>query len=702
MNRKIIRKIASATLCVCVFSSMAPINVFAENPIFNYTVPKFSSKAPYVISNGIVYNFIKEPGNVSLGEVSVGNNQNITFTDVSIPNIITIKGKSYAVTKIEDGAFSGNSVIETISFGKSIKDVTAASFLNCSSLKEINVSSDSSFFKSDNGVLYDITCKTLIKYPDSNQNTSYTIKSETNKIADYAFFENNFIKDISMPDNLSEIGNYAFADCTTVDIIKMGVNVKEIGEYAFYNSGLKTINLSPSITSIGKGAFAFSDVSKITVPSSLEEIKEGTFYNCEHLSEITFGSNLKVIGDYAFSNVKISTLILTEKINTIGKYAFADCTNLKTVSLSNNLLSTIDDNAFYNCSSIITIDLPKSLNTLGSNVFTGCTSLETFTAKKGNPNNYTIEDGILYNKNTTTLIHYPAANGSSIYTIPSSLTKIEDNALLDCKYINEFSLNSTGNNFYIEDGILYDYHMTKLIKYPLGKGGNDFTVPDTVTEIANGAFKNSDITGIINFPTSLNKIGDYAFDGCLNISSFNIGNNNYFTSENGILYTKDKSELILFPAKSYMTSFVVPDTVTTIRSGAFANTKLKTIQLNESLEKIGDYAFANTKITEIILPESLKEIGEYTFMNLAVSQITFPSSIEKIGNYSFKNCPNLGTVKFTSENPPEIGINAFSGCNNLSVIKLLSAAENSKNNYTENLTLLNIDNIEDYITTENN
>ena len=95
MNKKIIKKIASATLCACLFTSVTSINVFAQSPVFDFTVPKFSSKAPYVVSNGITYNFIKEPGNVSLGEVSVGNNQDIPSSDVSIPNVITVKGKSY-------------------------------------------------------------------------------------------------------------------------------------------------------------------------------------------------------------------------------------------------------------------------------------------------------------------------------------------------------------------------------------------------------------------------------------------------------------------------------------------------------------------------------------------------------------------------------------------------------------------------------
>ena len=661
-------------------------------------MPSFSLNAPYIISNGIVYNFIKEPGNVSLGEVSVGNNQNINTEDIIIPNTITVKGKAYAVTKIEDGAFFTNNNIKTISFGKSINSVSSSAFTKCSSLEKINVSADNPYFKSIDGILYNSSLKNLIKYPEGNKNTSYTIKQETNEVNDYAFYGNDYIKEIELPVNLFKIGSYTFADCPMLNTVKMGVNVLEISDYAFYKSGVQTINLSPAITKIGKGAFAFTDITKIVLPSPLDEIKEGTFYNCESLNEITLGSGLSVIGDYAFSNVKTSSIKFPEKVSSVGIYAFSECSNLKTVEL-NSALSSIGNNAFYNCSSIKTINLPKSLKTLGEDVFTGCTSLETFTSSNGDPVGYSIENGILYNKNVTTLIHYPSANIASIYTIPSSLTKIADNALADCIYINEFNINSSEKHFDVEDGVLYDYHRTTLIRYPLGKGGSDFTIPDTVTKISNKAFKNADISGVLNLPSSLKEIGEYAFEGCSNINSFNVKSNDYFCSEDGVLYNKDKTELIQFIGNSNLIDFTVPSSVKKIRDGAFSDLKLNSIKLNDGLEYIGDYAFSNTNITEINLPESLEEIGDYSFSNTNIKNITFPGSIKKIGNYSFKNCADLVKISFTSENTPEIESNAFWGCG-LSSINLLSSAINSKDEYIKEILALNIDNADNFITEE--
>ncbi len=694
MKKNNIKKFISLALCSCVIASANSITAFADSPVFDINIPEYSSNAPYATSNGIVYNFLKKAGAVSLGEVAVGNNSSLDAEEVVIPDVITIKGKSYAVTKIENGAFSSNKKIKKISFGKSVKNVSASAFLNCPSLEEINVSADSPYFKSDNGILYGSAYKSLIKYPDAIASTTYTVRDETTEINDYAFYSADNLTDVTLPSNLFKMGAFVFANCPVLTNIKMGVNVLEIGDYAFYKSTLRTINLSPTITSIGKGAFAFTEVSKISIPSNVETIQTATFYSCENLGEVSFGNGTKYINDYAFANTNLSSATLSNSILELGNYAFAECANLKTISLSQQL-KTIGDYAFYNCKSVKTIDLPKMLSKLGDEVFTGCTSLETFTATKGNPTACTVESGILYNSNVTTLIHYPSANIASVFTIPSSVSKIEDNALADCKYINEFNINSTEKHFDIVDGVLYNYQLTELIKYPLGKGGSDITIPDTVRKIANNAFKNTGISGVVNLPYELEEIGDFAFEGCTGISSFNINNGVNFYTENGVLYSKDKTKLIQYPGKNSSDTVIIPDTVKEIGIGAFSNLKLSSVTLNENLEKIDDYAFANTKISEITLPSKLTEIGDYAFTKTNIAKITFPDSITTIGDYAFKDCSALSSVEFMSKNPPEIlQSNAFFNCPNFAVIKLPAGASSD---YLEKILSLNIDNIENYI-----
>jgi len=685
------KKLISIAAFSIALNSANPI--FAASPTFNAEMLSFSSNAPYVTSNGIVYNFIKEPGNVSLGEVAVGNNRTLRLSNVEIPNTITIKGKSYAVVEIAENAFSSNTDIQTISFGKSVKTIAPTAFLNCPSLKEITAAPDSPYFTSDNGVLYNSLYKNIIKYPEGKEDKSYTLNSSTTEVNDFAFYKSQFLEEISSQ-NLFKVNKYAFAECPSLKNVSLGANVTEIKDYAFFKSGISSITLPPTITSIGKGAFAFSNIARIALPTNLNKIEESTFYSCENLSDVKIGNGTIMIGDFAFSNTNISEIEFPNNIAELGKYAFAECQNLKKVKL-NSILTKIDNYAFNNCSSIKTIDIPKSLITLGEDVFTGCTSLETFTAKSGSPKACTIENGILYNSNVTTLIHYPSSNLATIYTIPSSVSKIEENALADSKYINEFIADEGAHNFYTEDGILYDYHITNIIKFPVGKGGNSYMIPDTVTKISNKAFKNSDLSGIVNLPSRLKTIGKLAFDGCKNITAFNSKGKDII-SENGVLYTSDKTELIQFPAKSSIIDFEVPETVKTIREGAFSGTKLNSITLNAGLETISDYAFSNTKLETIELPDTLKEIGDYAFSNSVIKSVKFPASIEKIGDFSFKNCENLIKITFTSNNPPDsIGSNAFLNCPAIETIILPS--EKSVINYLKTILTLNIDNIENYI-----
>ncbi len=694
MKIKCLKKFSLITACVCMAVSLNSINIFADSPVFDVNIPSLSSDAPYVVSKGIVYNFIKEPGNVSLGEVSVGNNQNTDISDIVIPNSITVKGKSYAVTKIEDNAFSMNDNIKTVSFGKSVKTVNASAFMDCSSLSEIKADLDSPYFASENGVLYTASFKSLVKYPEANENKTYTLNSAATEIRDYAFYGSKFIEEVIFSPNLFNVGKYAFADCQSLKTVNMGVSAIEIKDYAFYKSSVKDVSFSPTLTSIGKAAFAFSDVTEVTLPAGVAEVSEGTFYGCESLSRVNFGSGIKIIGKYAFANTNMLSVELPSRVTEIKDYAFYNCGNLKNVNMGSSL-ATLGDKAFYNCSSVETFDLPITLNKLGKDVFTGCGSLKSFTAKMGDPKGCTIESGILYNDNVTTLIHYPAANIASVYVIPSSLSKIEDNALVGCKYINEFSLVSDVNSFRVEDGVLYDYHIESLIRYPLGKGGSNVYIPDSVKRIENNAFKGSDVSGIMNLPPGLESIGEFAFDDCKNIYAFNI-DGDYLTSENGVIYNKDKTELIKFPEDASVNDFEVPSSVRVIRSGAFKNSGITSVKLNEGLEEIGDYAFADTGIENIEFPSTLTEIGDYAFTNTKISTVVFPEAMKSIGDCSFKDCESLKSIEFVSEFVTEkVQSNAFLNCHSLSSIVIPSNADFK--GYMEMAFALNIDDADRYI-----
>jgi BspA type Leucine rich repeat region (6 copies)/Domain of unknown function (DUF6383) len=237
------------------------------------------------------------------------------------------------------------------------------------------------------------------------------------------------------------------------------------------------------------------------------------------------------------SNYKVQSITLPNYITRICKYAFANCVCLnKNMNLPNSITS-IDDYAFYYCSALPNnLTLPNGLSSIGNHAFEGC--LNIF----GNPSL----------PNSLNIIGDQAfANCIGItgtITIPISTNIIGKNAFRGCSKISGLFVDSNNNNYSSENGILYDKNKTILLQCPAGKSGN-VSIPNTVLEIGECAFefcknltgklklpsslikidKNAfyycqGFTGSINIPNSVIYIGDWAFDSCIKFDSISISN----------------------------------------------------------------------------------------------------------------------------------------------------------------------------------
>lgn len=298
-------------------------------------------------------------------------------------------------------------------------------------------------------------CITSYNGNDSNP----VIPSEINnlpvtKIGEAAFrFCDSLIK-IEIPESVQEIGEYSFCACQSLKEIELSNSVKIIRDGAF--SGcceLTKINLTDSIENMGIAAFRdCKNLIDVNIPNRITEISEEMFFGCEMLKKITIPNNIT-------------------KINSL---AFGDCKYLKEIEMPNNT-SYIDGAAFKNCRKLKDIFLPKSLSFIDSNAFTGCTSLKNITVDEESFC-YSSKDGVLFDKNKTTLIFYPTAKTGN-YKIPKSVIKIADCAFCGCKNIEDI---------YIPDGV------TSIGNLAFEKCDNlsKITIPDTVKEIAGNAFDN--------------------------------------------------------------------------------------------------------------------------------------------------------------------------------------------------------------------
>ena len=171
----------------------------------------------------------------------------------------------------------------------------------------------------------------------------------------------------------------------------------------------------------------------------------------------------------------IKSVIINDGVISIGREAFDYCTSLTSVTIPNSVTS-IGDNAFTSCTSLTSVTIPNSVTSIGGNAFFGCTSLTSINVDSNNPN-YSSVDGVLFNKDKTTLIQCPCRKQGA-YTIPNSLTSIGNQAFADCK-----SLTSV-------------------------------TIGNSVTSIGNQAFRGCSSLTSVTIGNSVTSIGDYAFYGC--------------------------------------------------------------------------------------------------------------------------------------------------------------------------------------------
>jgi uncharacterized repeat protein (TIGR02543 family) len=288
--------------------------------------------------------------------------------------------------------------------------------------------------------------------------------------------------DLIIPDSVINIGVRAFAWCTGFEgNLKLGNAVKNIGENAFYGCNFTgELILPDSLVSIGNGSIGGSFSGKLIIPN-----------------KVTY------IGNYAFSNQEFTgKLILPDSLKTIGDFAFSECSGFTD-----------------------TIILPKLVSTLGASPFKYCSKIKAITVDTENKF-FTSVDGVLFNKDTTSLIQFPAGKQSESYKIPSRVTTLMNYAFNSClgltgnltipnsvKNIGDFAFygcsNLTGTiQIYSSDTAIGDNAF-----YSCGFIGN-LTIPASVRTIHSNAFSHcTGLNGTLTIPASINNIEDYAFSG---------------------------------------------------------------------------------------------------------------------------------------------------------------------------------------------
>lgn len=426
--------------------------------------------------------------------------------------------------------------------------------------------------------------------------TQVTFGENVTSIGERAFTGCSAISTVTFQNsNLTSIGRGAFAECSSLNSITIPDTVDSLGFTLFYNSSLQSIYYEGTVDQwaelddpaggpgdhifSGSDAILYIDGQPVTeVYINTDNLASG-FKGYTYLTKVTIGPNVTTIPDSAFAYCSsLETVEIPSNVTTIEGGAFSNCGAMKTVSFGqNSQLETIGGSAFQNCSLLISIEIPNSVTTIYSYAFSGCSALESINIPAGV---ISIENNVFSNCSSLQSIE-----------IPAGVTSIGQNTFSNCTSLQSINI-PVG---VISIGVGAFSGCSSLIS---------IDIPNGVTNIESNTFQNCSALQSIEIPASVTYINEYsAFQDCTSLIAINVaGDNPNYSSEDGILFNKDKTEIILYPLGKSNT-YQIPLAVTTIGNNTFSNNStLETIEISANVTSIGGSAFFNcTSLTTVII-----------------------------------------------------------------------------------------------------
>ncbi len=424
----------------------------------------------------------------------------------------------------------------------------------------------------------------------------------------------------------------------------------------------------------------------ITFDGKVMEIGGQAFYNCSSLTSITIPDSVTYIGYNAFHNCDaLTSITIPDSVTSIGGQAFYGCSSLVSITIPDSVTS-IGYMAFAYCSSLTSITIPDSVISIGNSAFAYCTSLTSV-------------------------------------TIPDSVTSIGESAFSGCSSLTEFSgkFASEDGRFLIVDGVLNSFAPAGLTEY---------TIPDSVASIGDGAFRGCSSLASITIPDGVTSIGYQAFIECSSLaevyckaitpptaiipdSSYGWGAFDYNASGRKIYvpeesveayktaewwsdyadafvpYDFEKGEVVnLESRKIYYTStdgkVIEPYHKTCVGQGQIVTNTYENGQGIIVLDReIGDISddFQNCQtLKTITIPDNVSIIGGWAFRNCtSLESFTISENIVSIGDRAFENCSSLTSVTLPN-NVTTLGVSVFSNCQSLNSVTIGSGITFIANN----------------------
>lgn len=447
----------------------------------------------------------------------------------SCTNLVSVQLPKVEV--IGSSAFTACRGLQTVAFSPNLTRIESGAFANCWSLTNFTFPENLSYIGS-NAFFYisgpaSITIPSSVKEMEScafqglENLKSVTVNSGAH-VGTSAFMLNKNLSTVTIKNGaFIEVGAFEYLENLTNVVIEDNV---VLGAYAFSHSSKSLremqVRIGKNVT-IGGNAFQYNGVKTVQIGEGAK-IENCAFQLCSQLESVTIEGG--------------------EDDTHIGAVAFISCDNLKEVTLSEGV-AEIGDGAFAECRSLPHIEIPASVQTIGAGAFRECTGLASFRVDSGNKNYSSLND-VLFNKDKTELITYPAGRKASLYEVPASVTRFRERAfnysqhletlwlpegLTDVGGAEQFGQCTALKNIRVSEGnlcyssssgVLFNADKTKLIKYPVGRPSTSYTVPSGVTTIGSCSFNNNvyyydDVDSpnlkSVTLPSSVTQIEGYAF-----------------------------------------------------------------------------------------------------------------------------------------------------------------------------------------------
>ena len=545
--------------------------------------------------------------------------------------------------KICNHAFWGCKNLQSINFKEGLVSIGVEAFIGTAlqevklplSLEEIDwtpfecrmkVDIQNEYFSSDiNGALYNRNQTSLILYPRIGHEETIEIPDVVTCIESYAF-ENNKASEIIIPEDIEEMQDKLFYGC----------------------KNLKTLTLksaSPSDIEIDKEVFIGFEVEncilRVPFDSIIDYINDERFKVFSYITDIEgsiclkyINSRIEVVGCEKKSG---ESIVIPEGVEVIAEQAFKDNTNITSV-VCPSTLREIEDQAFCGCRNLSRVKLNEGLISIGLEAFLdtnlksvkipysvenmGLASFECEMKVNIKNNHYSDVNGVLYNKEQTSLILYPRQYKNKELEIPLSVCSIEAYAF-ECNKAEEIILpeHKISMGGYLFNGCRNLKALT--IKQYL---------PEEI-DIEEDTFEGFDVEECV-LRVPFDSLSDYIKDE--RFKDFK-----YITAIEGsrcLKYTESGSEVADCEIED-CANIVIPEGVSSISEGAFqGNEEIERVVLPKTLLKIGNASFSSChNLSEIKLNKGLRDIGWDAFKGTGLSWVKIPDSVVKIG-YSAFSC----------------------------------------------------------------